>query len=49
MAWWLSIHGNLGVTGIWWSIPAGWLSGVILYYFYYRMGKWKKKVVVTSK
>jgi putative MATE family efflux protein len=46
MAWFLSHQAGMGVIGIWWSIPAGWLSGVILYYSYYRMGRWKKKVVV---
>jgi Na+-driven multidrug efflux pump len=46
MAWLLSHQAGMGVVGIWWSIPAGWLSGVILYYSYYRMGRWKKKVVV---
>ena len=39
----------IGVNGIWWSIPIGWLAGVVLYYGYYRMGYWKKKVVVSYK
>ena len=49
MAWLLSHQAGMGVVGIWWSIPAGWFSGVILYYGYYRMGKWKKKVVVEHE
>ena len=46
VAWYLSQKNALGVDGIWWSIPAGWLAGVVLYYIYYRMGYWKKKAVV---
>lgn len=44
-AWILS--GKIGVTGIWWSIPAGWFVGLILSYLYYKTGRWKKKAVVT--
>ncbi len=46
VAWLLAKNPSIGVHGIWWSIPIGWLSGVILYYSYYRMGYWKKKAVV---
>ena len=46
VAYFLSQKGALGVNGIWWSIPVGWFTGMILYYFYYRMGRWKKKAVV---
>ena len=45
MAWLLSVYWGLGVSGIWWSIPAGWFSGVVLYYSYYKMGRWRKKVI----
>ena len=44
MAWFLS--GKIGATGIWWAIPAGWLVGLALSYFYYKSGRWKKKTVV---
>ena len=37
---------RIGETGIWWSIPAGWLIGLILYYLYYSTGRWRTKVVV---
>jgi putative MATE family efflux protein len=43
---WLSNMPSIGVHGIWWSIPVGWFSGIIIYYFYYRSGRWKKKAVV---
>ncbi|MEI7726592.1 MAG: MATE family efflux transporter [Bacteroidota bacterium] len=46
VAWLLATNPAIGVHGIWWSIPIGWFSGVILYYVYYRMGYWKKKAVV---
>jgi putative MATE family efflux protein len=48
VAWFLAKNTSIGVDGIWWSIPIGWLSGVVLYYGYYRMGYWKKKSVVTK-
>lgn len=44
MAYFLSKH--VGPVGIWWAIPSGWAVGVVLSYFYYRSGRWKKKVVV---
>jgi putative MATE family efflux protein len=44
MAWFLS--GKIGATGIWWAIPAGWAIGLVLSYFYYKSGRWKKKSVV---
>lgn len=44
----LSKNPGIGVSGIWWSIPIGWLSGVILYWGYYRLGRWKHKSVVRS-
>ena len=46
LAWILS--GKIGATGIWWAIPAGWVLGLALSYFYYRTGNWKRKVVVDS-
>ena len=49
VAWLLAMHPAIGVKGIWWSIPIGWLAGVILSYTYYRMGYWKKKTVVNFK
>ena len=49
VAWLLAKNPAIGVHGIWWSIPVGWFSGVILYYAYYRMGYWKKKAVVKYK
>jgi putative MATE family efflux protein len=36
-----------GETGIWWSIPAGWTIGLVLTLIYYKMGRWKSKVVVN--
>lgn len=43
-AWYFS--GEIGVSGIWWSIPAGWIVGFALSYFYYKTGRWKTKAVV---
>ena len=44
VSWWLS--NEIGSNGIWWGIPIAWFFGVIISYFYYRSGKWKKKAVV---
>lgn len=43
-AWYFSE--KFGVSGIWWSIPAGWLIGYIMAYTYYKTGRWKTKTVV---
>jgi putative MATE family efflux protein len=43
---WLSNIPSIGVHGIWWSIPIGWFSGLVVYYVYYRSGRWRKKAVV---
>ena len=39
---------NLGETGIWWSVPAGWGVGLLLSILYYLTGRWKKKAVVRA-
>lgn len=36
----------LGEDGIWWSIPIGWVFGMIGAYAYYRTGKWRNKTVL---
>ena len=46
VAYLLSNVPSIGVHGIWWSIPIGWFSGLVVYYFYYRSGRWRKKTVV---
>ncbi len=39
---------KIGVTGIWWAVPIGWATGMILSYAYYLTGRWKKKSVVKN-
>ncbi len=39
---------EFGETGIWWSIPSGWTVGLVLTLIYYKMGRWKSKVVVQK-
>lgn len=34
-----------GETGIWWSVPIAWATGLLGAYIYYLSGKWKGKVV----
>ncbi len=46
VAYFLSRNPEIGVHGIWWSIPIGWFSGMLLNYLYYLSGRWKKKAVV---
>jgi len=38
-----------GEIGIWWSMPTGWLFGVLIAYSYYKTGRWKNKVVVKAR
>lgn len=40
---------NMGTSGIWWSIPAGWGIGFVFSTWYYRTGKWKTKAIVRAK
>jgi putative MATE family efflux protein len=49
VAYWLSRPEMLGYTGVFWSIPAAWLSGLTLSLIYYFSGKWKNKTVVELK
>jgi putative MATE family efflux protein len=44
MAWFLSE--KIGVAGIWWAIPAGWMIGLLLSFGYYHTGRWKRKAIV---
>ena len=37
---------RIGVIGIWWAIPIGWVIGMTFSYIYYLTGRWKTKVVV---
>ncbi|MBC8315291.1 MAG: MATE family efflux transporter [Bacteroidetes bacterium] len=46
VAYLLSKYTSIGLYGVFWSIPIGWLAGVILAYIYYVFGGWKKKAVV---
>lgn len=44
MAYFLS--GEIGVNGIWWAEPTGWLAGMTILIVYYFSGKWRGKGVV---
>jgi len=46
VAYFLSL--KTGITGVWWGIPIAWVLGMGLQYIYYRLGKWKKKVIVRQ-
>ena len=35
----------IGEDGIWWSIPIGWVVGMLGAFIYYKTGKWKGKTV----
>ena len=37
---------QLGIPGIWLSVPAGWLMGAVFSTLYYRSGRWKRKALV---
>ena len=40
------LSGFMNETGICWSVPIGWVAGLILSIIYYKTGKWKTKLVV---
>lgn len=42
----LFLSKHFGEIGIWWAIPIAWVIGMALSYFYYKMGYWRKKVIV---
>jgi len=42
----LSAHPDIGVYGVYWSMPIGWFFGAALSFIYYLTGRWKKKAVV---
>lgn len=46
VAYFLGKNPTVGIHGVWWSIPIGWLSGLTINYFYYRSGRWKTMAVV---
>jgi Na+-driven multidrug efflux pump len=46
VAYFLTKIPTVGIEGIFWSIPIGWTTGLILYYLYYLSGRWRRKAVV---
>ena len=42
------LSGPYGETGIWWSIPIAWATGLGGAFIYYLSGKWKGKVVTQQ-
>lgn len=40
------MSGVIGINGIWFAFPAGWVVGAILTYIYYKTGKWNNKGVI---
>lgn len=42
------LSGIYGEKGIWWSIPIAWAIGAAFSYFYYKTGRWKRKVIVKQ-
>lgn len=40
------LSSQIGVNGIWWSEPIGWLGGTVIFIYYYISGKWKNKGVI---
>jgi len=40
---------KIGETGIWWSIPSGWIVGLAGTWIYYKTGLWKKRTLVKNK
>jgi len=45
LAWFLPQVGNLGVLGVRWAIAIGLVAAAIAYFVYFKMGRWKYKLV----
>jgi len=45
LAWGLSRGLGMGAAGVWWAIVASTTLGLLLNYWYYRTGNWKRRVV----
>ncbi len=43
------LSSRFGETGIWWSFPMSWATGLIMSWIYYLTGRWKKKVIVKPQ
>lgn len=43
------LSSRFGETGIWWSIPLGWLVGLAGTWLYYKSGRWKRKGVIKTQ
>ena len=41
LSYWLASIPEIGVTGIWWSIPIGWLIADVAGIWYYRYKKFR--------
>ncbi|WP_290396415.1 MATE family efflux transporter, partial [uncultured Bacteroides sp.] len=41
LSYWLASMPEIGVTGIWWSIPIGWLIADVVGIWYYRYKKFR--------
>ena len=43
------LSGKMGANGIWWAVPVGWTSGMIITMVYYKTGRWKNKAVTRKE
>jgi len=42
------LSAKIGVNGIWWAEPIGWLAGMLVLIIYFWSGKWRGKGVVRA-
>lgn len=49
LGWLLSTYFGWGVQGVWWSIVISTTLGLVLNYWYYRTGNWKRRVVTRMR
>jgi len=40
---------RFGETGIWWAVPIGWTTGLIMSFFYFKTGNWKNKAIIKPQ
>lgn len=46
LAWWLTYGLGMGAAGVWWSIVISTTLALLLNYWYYRTGNWKRRVAI---
>src|SRR5690606_13803313 len=49
LAWWLTYGLGMGAAGVWWSIVIRTTLALLLNYWYYQTGNWKRRVAIGPR